>query len=320
MNYTVIRSAISSLPSVGIIQLLQDNNIQVIGTDLSLMSAGANVVDTAYIVPKANVENEDFLIKKYSEIIKKNRVSSILSGPENEILYLAKYEHEFAKLSCNIFHPNLNALKIITDKYLLYKNVNEKLNCGEFYLANEFNATVCGNKNWILKPRNGRGSMGIQLLNKNNLSQNNSLLNEKNIIQEELRGQEFTVDFLCDFDGQLLNCVPRKREVIDSGIAVAATTVKNSELINLVKEICNIISFRGFNCIQFIEQKGCYFLTDLNPRIGGGSILSLRACASLKQNFINLLKSKPVKLNIDEGSFDTVSMFRYYSEIYKNTN
>lgn len=317
MNYTVIRSAISSLPSVGIIRLLQEQQIKVIGTDLLSSSAAATLLDKVFVVPKATPENEDLLITQYSDLIKKHKVSTLLSGPENEINVLAKHETVFTQLGCNIFHPPFASLQIITDKYALYNTLKTKLACSNFHLASEFDTSHCGKHEWILKPRQGRGSAGISLLNQYNLSQHKSQLTDAYIVQERLQGQEFTVDFLCDFNGQLLNCVPRKREVVDSGIAVVASTVKNTELINNVKTLCATIPVRGFNCVQFIEHKGQYVLTDFNPRIGGGSILSLQASASLTQNFINLLKSKPVKANLQDTAYRELSMFRYYAEIYQ---
>ena len=75
--------------------------------------------------------------------------------------------------------------------------------------------------------------------------------------------------------------------------------------------------FRGFNCIQFIEENNEYYLTDINPRIGGGCIfVPLAASKSMTDNFINLLSLKYENLKYNNFDVEEKTMYRYYSEIY----
>ncbi|HEU4719359.1 MAG TPA: hypothetical protein VFU15_16055, partial [Bacteroidia bacterium] len=73
---------------------------------------------------------------------------------------------------------------------------------------------------------------------------------------------------------------------------------------------------RGFFCIQFIEDDGAYYLTDVNPRIGGGSILSLHCSDSMRSNLVAILKNEHEKIKPSIGAYREESMFRYYQEYY----
>jgi carbamoyl-phosphate synthase large subunit len=317
MAVSIIRSAISSLPSVGILQLFKKEGINVIGADLHQKSAGAVMLKEFFTVPKSNEKNASKVTEIFLKQVKKHKVKAILSGPENEIMVLAKYEQEFAKHNSIIFHPSFLNLKKITNKYELYKLVSTHINCGVFFSGEDFKSRKLPKGEWIVKPKSGRGSSGVFKVNKDNSMLNKGIFNPENIVQLFAEGEEYTVDFLCDMDGNLLNCVPRKRVLVESGIAVVSSTVKDLELIESIKRLCQLIEFRGFNCAQFIKNKNTYILTDVNPRIGGGSILSIHACESMKNNLVSLIKEKPVRQKLSPASYKKVNMYRYYSEVYK---
>ena len=70
----------------------------------------------------------------------------------------------------------------------------------------------------FVKPRGGRGSVGAYRVNdRRELEFFLSYVTDP-IVQEYLDGPEFTLDVLCDFDGQPISVVPRERVVIRSGV------------------------------------------------------------------------------------------------------
>jgi carbamoyl-phosphate synthase large subunit len=317
---TVIRSAISSLPSAGIIKLLKQKEFRVIGCDINEKSAARFMVDDFFLVDKAIADYEEKIIKQYKKAINDYNGRWIISGPENEIQMLAKYENEFANLNCLLFHPPSSTLDIITDKYLLHNKLNGIIPLKEICLLKDYNkANFFSSHKLILKPRNGRGSNGVFTINNSMpelIDVSNKLNNESFVLQEFIDGKEFTVDLLCDNDGLLLNAVVRERIMIDSGIAVVAKTVHNDRILEYIERIQKNFTFRGFSCIQFIEENNEFYLTDINPRIGGGSILSLNASKSMKDNFINLLSRNYDQLMYNNFDFNETMMYRYYSEVY----
>ena len=320
----IIRTAVGSLASVGFIRLLKKWGFYIVGTDMLEENVGKFFVDSFYKVPKA--DNENSMIENYLSIAKKEKVKWIISGPEEEIIIFSKYKAVFDSIGVYILHPDHDSLKIITDKYNVYTLFREK---GILFPKTELVVDIKNiTKNnpddkFILKPRKGRGSKNIIVLN--NLRDLWGIINntERNyhdyIIQEYVEGTEYTVDVLCDYFGNILNIIPRKRIKIDSGITVIGETVRNEELINISENILSIIKIVGGACFQFIRSNKTklYYLTDINPRLGGGSILSLTSSKIFCENLENLLKFKWNKLSYNAYEFQKKRMYRYYDETYR---
>jgi len=317
----IIRSAIGSLASVGFIKLLKKWNFKIVGTDIVEENVGNFFVDNFYKVPRA--ENENEVIKSYLSIAKKEKANWILSGPEEEIVILSKYKDVFKSTGVYMLHSDYNLLDIITDKYNAYKFFKKNdISLPRTKLALDIKDIVLENpqNRFILKPRKGRGSTNIVVFSNSNNTIIRDLKNPQNyIIQEYILGLEYTVDVLCDLYGCILNIVPRRRIKVDSGISVIGKTEKNETLISITEKILSSIKIIGGACFQFIKsnETGEYYLTDVNPRFGGGVILSLASSRTFRDNLRNLLEFKWDKLLYKSYDFNESKMFRYYDEIYK---
>lgn len=312
---TILRSAVGSLAAIGFLKFLTENGFRVIGTDITDLSVGKLFVDKFYKVPSA-IEIEK-VIKRYKNIIKRENVRWIISGPEQEILTLMKEKEYFKNLGAEILHPPLETLEIVTDKLALFTFFSQKkIRQPKTYVLRYANFL---NGKFILKPRKGRGSSEILFSEREKLSSLKNIFSKNDyIVQEFIHGEEFTVDVLYDLDGNLLNIVPRRRLKTDSGISVIGETVKDKNLIEIVLEISSYLKFIGGNCFQFIKDKDDnYYLTDINPRFGGGFILSLKASKSFRKNLINLLKNKHSLLTKLSFDFVEMKMYRYYDEFFK---
>jgi len=297
---------------------------RVIGTDISKESVGKFFVDSFYKVPKADKEHE--VIESYLAIARKEKAKWIISGPEEEIIVLSKHKDVFESEGVYVLHPDYESLKIITDKYNTYTFLKrESISLPITKLATDIKNGLMNSKNkFILKPRKGRGSTNIVVFS--NLFSNpknkaiKDLKNPQNyIIQEYITGLEYTVDVLCDLYGCILNIIPRRRIKVDSGITVIGNTEKNEKLINITEKILSLTKIIGGACLQFIKsnETGKYYLTDINPRFGGGTILSLTSSKTFRDNLRNLLELKWDNLLYKSYDFNKLKMYRYYDEIYK---
>jgi len=320
MIITIIRSAIGSLAAIGFIKLLKNMSFRVIGTDISEESVGKFFVDSFYKVPKADKEHE--VIESYLAIARKERAKWIISGPEEEIIVLSKHKDIFESKGVYVLHPDYESLKIITDKYDAYTFLKrENISLPITRLATDIKNGLKNSKNkFILKPRKGRGSTNIVVFSNLKNKAIKDLKNPQNyIIQEYITGLEYTVDVLCDIHGCILNIIPRRRIKVDSGITVIGKTERNKKLINITEKILSLMKIIGGACIQFIksDETGEYYLTDINPRFGGGAILSLRSSKTFRDNLRNLLELNWENLLYKSYDFDELKMYRYYDEIYE---
>jgi len=313
---TAIRSAISSPASIGLLKFLKESGFRVIGTDIINKSVGNFFVDAFYEVPRAS--DEQAVIKCYKKIVVQENARWIISGPEEEIKILKKHEKI---LGVSVMHPPIETLEIVTDKLLAFQYFSKNgFLTPQSYKLNIRKLPPLQGK-MILKPRRGRGSTGIFVIDGRQQLEHSLYANSISrgyMVQEFIEGEEWTVDTLHDMEGNLLNVVPRHRLKIDSGISIVSRTVRDEYLFELIVKISSLLHFAGGGCFQFIKDKsGKYYLTDINPRFGGGAILSLNASISFQYNLIQLLKGESLRSQNPSFDFFELHMYRYYKEFYE---
>jgi len=318
---SIIRSAVNSLASLGFLNFLLDNDIKVIGVDVTDEGLGKIISPKYFKVPFANQEKET--IAAYTTIIENESPQWIISGPENEISLLAKHGEYFEKLGCRVFHSSSETLNIITNKLNLYKATKEHVPNPESLSVSEATERLKDIKDIfsghvIVKPIEGRGSKGVKKIAISDLPQllQNNEIPTDFIIQQCKSGKEYSVDTLHDTNGQLLNAVVRERVVTDSGISIVTSTVRIEAIFDHIKKLSEEIRFKGLSCIQFIEDNDEYFLTDVNPRFGGGAIVSLKASPMFANNLLKILRGEKVKPN-NYFDYNEMTMFRSYTEFYQ---
>ncbi len=137
------------------------------------------------------------------------------------------------------------------------------------------------NKQFIFKPQFGAGSIGIE---KHPLYVT-SCEDEKYkyITQKFLVGKELSVDcYFSRFDSQLINYCVRERTRVCGPEVVDSITIADDRIYHIIHKINNIIRFKGPVNFQFMEDENKeLFLTEINNRIGGGTVLSIEAGVDL---------------------------------------
>ena len=70
----------------------------------------------------------------------------------------------------------------------------------------------------------------------------------------------------------------------------------------------------GIYCLQYIKNDTGIYILEINPRFGGGSILSIQADPSIIPNYLNLAMGEPATLASNPKH---IKMKRYYAEVYE---
>lgn len=304
---TVIRTAVGSPPVASLIIDLQSRGVRVVGLDSNPLSAGFFLCDAHYIIPKA--KNKNFL-KEFLKICDREKPTAVISGPEAEIVILAKNKKLFAKRGILLLVPDYQTAKICADK-VATNNFFKKENIPipQIYSQGKVRFPA------IIKPRFGGGSSQVYKVEDKIEFDFYIRKVPRPVIQEFIRGDEYTIDVLADVNSNPLSIVPRLRISTESGISMKGRTVNDLELINYCSQIVKKLKIIGPSCIQCIKNKqGIYFL-EINTRFGGGSNLSQKADPSILDNLLRLIKGRPpVK---SRGFKDNLTMLRYYSEVYR---
>lgn len=287
--------------------------------DCDPTAPGLYVADRSFLVPK--VTDKDY-IPFLLEKCRKENIQLIVPLIDPELLILAKERERF--LEENIF-PLISSYETVMigyDKLLTYEFLSRNSFPTPKTLAIDKDIQSLRNRlNFplIIKPRFGSASIGVQKCESFEDVEFYSKKNSEPILQEFLSGEEITIDVLCDFEGNPLSIVQRKRLKIRAGEVERGITIKNYTLFLLTLELVRRLrSFGVINIQCFSTSEGFYF-TEINPRFGGGYPLSYYAGANFPQMIIKLLKGEKIEPQI--GNYkEGVLMLRYDEGIYIDEN
>jgi carbamoyl-phosphate synthase large subunit len=169
---------------------------------------------------------------------------------------------------------------------------------------------------WIVKPRAGRGSRGLQLLDDGPAVTAALAADPALIAQSRLSGREFTADALVARDGRLLTVVPRWRDETKAGISVKGTTFDSEPVTALVADALAAVGLTGPANVQgFVAGDGTATVVEINPRFSGGLPLTLAAGADVVAAYLAGLREPDAELPLLYFT-PGVRMSRYFAEIY----
>lgn len=167
----------------------------------------------------------------------------------------------------------------------------------------------------IVKPVSGSSSIGVSQVG--SVSELKDLERQRGdlIVQELIRGPEFTVNVFVDDAGRCRCVVPHFRREIRGGEVSKAITVKNESLADTARKIVKAIpGLFGAICFQAIVGDDGPAVLEINPRFGGGFPVTHRAGARFTQWLVELASGLPSSIS-DEWT-DGAWMLRYDSAIY----
>jgi carbamoyl-phosphate synthase large subunit len=304
----LIRSAVGSMPSWGLIEELQNAGVEIIGIDSTPLSFGLYLLKRNYVVPRGDDSN---YITEILKIIDKEQPDAILSGPEEELLTLSRNKKKIEAQGTLVLCPDYKPVEICADKNKtdeLFERIG--IPTPELFTDPDSVKFPC-----IIKPRFGRGSSDIHIAkNKEELHFYLKKL-EAPVIQEFVQGDEYTVDILADEEGNALSVIPRLRLGIESGISVKGKTVYDKEIIDYCRKIAKGLKLFGPSCIQCIRSEEEVKFIEVNTRFGGGSILSIKADPAIIPNLVKMIKGEEPEPS--EGFKEGLVMMRYLSEVFR---
>lgn len=131
----------------------------------------------------------------------------------------------------------------------------------------------------LAKPRFGRSSKGIVKLNDKEELEFWRKRNDPTdfLIQEFVKGIEYSIDAYITDNGKILGIVPRKREIISDGEVLVSITENVPEAKDIVQKLTNWEKWLGPITIQIIADGKKSWIIECNPRFGSGIPLSIEA-------------------------------------------
>ena len=248
-------------------------NGKVIATDMSTIAPAIYEADKYYIVPRIT---EPGYIDIILDICKKENISGVLSLIDPELSLLAENEEKFKNIGTTVIGSSYELCERALDKMQMFQWLRSHgYNCAKSYVdKNDFFADVkTGKANYpvFVKPVRGSASIAISKVFDNETVDLLFDHSDNLMIQEYLDGQEIGADCYIDLlSGELVSVFTKKKIVMRAGETDKSVSFKDEKLFELIKKFVNESGWRGQIDIDIFEINGEYYISEVNPRFGGG--------------------------------------------------
>lgn len=245
----------------------------VIATDMSRVAPAVYEADKFYQVPRMT---EPGYIDVIFDICKKEKISGVLSLIDPELSLLARHKADFEVLGVTVIGSSYALCERALDKMEMYEWLSEKgYRCARSYVDKEaFYADVEREKIHypvFVKPVRGSASIAISKVYDRETVELLFAHNDNLMIQEFLNGQEIGADVYIDMlSGEVVSIFTKKKIVMRAGETDKAVSFKDQKLFALIEKFAKESGWSGQIDIDIFEVNGEYYISEVNPRFGGG--------------------------------------------------
>ena len=219
---------------------------KIVATDSSYLSPGFFMCEVNEVIPEA--DNNSF-IDRLNEIVEKYGVNLLLPTSGFDIYPYSEFKEQLIKRGAFPVVSDMDSLVTCRDKMLTY----ERLKSGFDLPFTTTDPSEIGSFPIMAKPRYGKGSRDIMLLDNNDDIKYVTSKMKDLIFQEYLPGTGYTIDVLSDLEKRALMAVPRIRIQTKAGISTKGRVLKNRKIEDECKQIADFIGIRG-PCLHSNER------------------------------------------------------------------
>lgn len=267
----------------------------VIATDMNQWSPAIYDADQYYIVPPMNA---DGYIEEILDICKKEQITGILSLIDPELSLLAKHVDDFKFVGTTVIGSSYELCEMALDKFQMYQWLAERgYHCAKSYMNKTefFKDVEAGNAAYPVFLKPARGSASISISKTYDKETVELLFNHEDglMIQEFLKGQEIGADVYVDIvSGEVVSIFTKKKLKMRAGETDKAISFKDDKLFDLIECFVSEAGFRGQIDIDIFDIDGEYYISEVNPRFGGGYPHAYESGSDHMTLILNNLKGK----------------------------
>lgn len=246
---------------------------KVVAADCSKLASALYDADQYYIVPKIDAEGYiDIII----DICRKEKINGILSLIDPELSLLTEHNMEFKAEGIMIISSSYSLCEMSLDKYQMYKwLIAHGYKCAKSYLdrAQFFRAVNVGEIGYPVIVKPARGSASISISKAEDKETVKLLMDHENglMVQEYLEGQEIGADVYIDMiSGEVISIFTKKKIKMRAGETDKAVSFKDEKLFRHITRFVTEAGYRGQIDIDIFDIDGEYYISEVNPRFGGG--------------------------------------------------
>ncbi|TPW29017.1 ATP-grasp domain-containing protein [Pararhizobium mangrovi] len=283
--------------------------LEVLACDIEpALSAACQAADRALPVPRCD---DPRFIETLLEIAQRFGVDLLVPTIDPELMPLSVAADRFAAIGTQVHVSPPATIEIVRDK-LRTAQVLGAANVPVPRTASlEAARAMASDFDWpaFVKPAGGSASRGIRIVQ--SPSQLPHGTEEPMILQQLLKGPEYTVNMFVDRDGELRSAVAHQRLRIRAGEVEKGRTKRHPVFRELAEGILRAMpQMRGVLCFQVIDDpQAGPMVFEINARFGGGYPLAHRAGAEFTRWLLEETAGLPSRMHDDWLS--DVLMLRY---------
>jgi carbamoyl-phosphate synthase large subunit len=288
----------------------------VVATDASELGPAIYDADKYYIVPPIT---ESGYIDIIIDICKKEKISGVLSLIDPELSLLAANEERFRAVGTTIIGSSYDLCEMALDKMQMYEWLKiHGYNCARSWMDKEefYKAVDAGEVSYpvFVKPYRGSASISISKVYDKETVDLLFAHDDDLMIQEFLDGQEIGADVYIDLiSGEVVSIFTKKKIKMRAGETDKAVSFKDPALFALIEKFVLEAGYRGQIDIDIFEINGEYYISEVNPRFGGGYPHAYESGCDHMKLVLNNLKGIANEKNI--GAYEDGIYMMKYNEV-----
>jgi len=245
----------------------------IVAADASPLGPAIYDADKYYIVPPITAPGYIDLIL---DICKKEQITGVLSLIDPELSLLAAHEAQFRAVGTTVIGSSYALCEMSLDKFAMYRWLTEHgYRCARSWMDQEkFHAAVeAGEVGYpvFVKPAKGSASISISKAYDRETVELLFAHEQDLMIQEFLDGQEIGADVYIDMlSGEVVSIFTKKKIKMRAGETDKAVSFKDEKLFTLIEKFVTEAGYRGQIDIDIFDIDGVYYISEVNPRFGGG--------------------------------------------------
>jgi carbamoyl-phosphate synthase large subunit len=284
---------------------------KLIVTDCSEIAPTVYLADKSHLVSRMDsVTYIDELI----DICKKESVKAVLSLIDPELSIIAENRQKFEAIGVVCLVSPIEVCDICFDKYTFFEFCEKNgFRCAKTYISIEgfLAGKQKGEVNFpvFVKPRCGSASLGINIVHSLKELELVFSLADNLIIQEYLKGFEIGADVYVDLlTKEVVSIFTKKKLLMRAGETDKAISLKDEKLFSLVESFINQLGILAQTDIDIFKVGDEYYISEVNPRFGGGYLHAYECGCNFPQYIINNLEGKANEKNIGNYEENMVMM------------
>ena len=288
----------------------------VIATDMSSLAPAIYEADKYYIVPKMT---DPGYLEMILDICRKEKIKGVLSLIDPELSLLAEHREKFEAIGTTVIGSSYTLCEMSLDKFQMYNWLKTHgYKCAKSYMDKDaFYADVdAGVITYpvFVKPARGSASISISKVYDRETVELLFAHEDGLMIQEFLDGQEIGADVYIDMvSHNVVSIFTKKKLKMRAGETDKAVSFQDEKLFDLIERFVKDAGYNGQIDIDIFDVNGEYYISEVNPRFGGGYPHAFESGADHMKLIVNNLEGKSNECVI--GRYENGTYMMKFNEI-----